>query len=490
VVVMNLTEWTLKRRCENFVASFIFDPTSLDPGFYTLNVTVVNNLFGGLTKTVSTNMHKLAEKRTYKMYVDKDLRLIDNGKPFFPLGLYVETLTDDVLDLLTDSPFNLMIYWAQWKSDLDHIYNRTMGKIRVINQPIQHMATDSTNATIVAESVQNVVNFVNSVKDSPGLFGYYLYDEPPSDQTFIDNLRAETLGIREVDYDHVVFPVINNRLQMHRYKEMFDCTGVDIYPMQHYDVLEAVYEVAYQARALVMNNRAFWNVPQIFDWNCFDSTDTSDSSPTEQQLRQMTYQMIVGGANGIIYYEYDCLVQMNYKTPFDQEWAKVKRVASELLETYSPIILSNETVHPNYTFPDQWADEVNEGRNCGVRFWRYQGDDYILAVNPWENDQKTCQFGKPTTATEVHMMTGAASMTLANDSITLDMPAMDVVWLKVGPDDSTSGDGLSAGAQAGIAIGVIAGVGLLGGGAVAAGLFGWWYYKKKKDGGFFLGKPF
>jgi len=88
------------------------------------------------------------------------------------------------------------------------------------------------------------------------------------------------------------------------------------------------------------------------------------------------------------------------------------------------------------------------------------------------------------------MMTGAASMTLANDSITLDMPAMDVVWLKVGPDNSTSGDGLSAGAQAGIAIGVIAGVGLLGGGAVAAGLFGWWYYKKKKDGGFFLGKPF
>ncbi len=477
-VVLRLTEWTLKRRCENIVASFTFDPRPLAPGFYTLNVTVVNNLFGGRTKMVSTNMHKLAAKRTYKMYVDKDLRLIDNGRPFFPLGLYMESLNDTQIDLLTDSPFNLMIHWAQWKDRIDYIHKRSKGRLRVIDQPIQHMATTSTNATIVAQSVQNVVDHVESIKASPGLFGYYLYDEPSSAQSFINNLRAETLGIREADYDHVVFPVINNRLQMHRYKEMYDVTGVDIYPLQTYDALEAVYIVSYQARSLVMNNRAFWNVPQIFDWNCYLPDETSERPPTEQQLRQMTYQMIVGGANGIIYYEFDCLWKMDKKTPFVQEWAKVKRVAAELLD-YSPIILSNEAVHPNYTFPEQWAREVNEGRACGVRFWRHEGRDYVLAVNPYAAKQKTCEFGKPRTATEFYKMTGAAAMTLSDDLITLVMPPMDVVWIASGADPATdSGDGdLSGGAIAGIVIGVLAGVAIL---AAAAALLGFWFIKKRK----------
>jgi hypothetical protein len=122
---------------------------------------------------------------------------------------------------------------------------------------------------------------------------------------------------------------------------------------------------------------------------------------------------------------------------------------------------------------------VNEGRACGVRFWRHQGRDYVLAVNPYAAKQKTCEFGKPRTATVFYKMTGAAKMTLSDDLITLVMPPMDVVWIASGADPAADSgdDDLSGGAIAGIVIGVLAGVAIL---AAAAALLGFWFIKKRK----------
>ena len=137
-------------------------------------------------------------------------------------------------------------------------------KIRVINSivgvsQIWRKLTAEDKATIKSQVLYNI----NQMKDSPGFFAYYIADEPAVQ--LIPFLREVTLTIREFDKDHVAWPAINNRLALRQYKEMFDVVGIDCYPLQNYDDLHAIWVMATQSRLRVINNRAMWDIPQIFD---------------------------------------------------------------------------------------------------------------------------------------------------------------------------------------------------------------------------------
>lgn len=121
-----------------------------------------------------------------------------------------------------------------------------------------------------------------------------------------------------------------------------------------------------------------WDIPQIFDWQVYYTNRTSEKPPTEDQLRQMTYQWISGGANGIIYYDFTEMHAINWKNPFNKEWEKVKKVAADLKEKYVPIILSNIPVNPGYIIP---PCDHEGGKNYYGRRMFNNGYDYILIVN-------------------------------------------------------------------------------------------------------------
>ena len=266
---------------------------------------------------------------------------------------------------------------------------------------------------------------IESWKDSPGFFGYYIADEPGT--SLIASLRQVTLTIRDLDPDNVTWPAINNRLQLRQYKEMFDVVGIDCYPVQHYDDLHAIWIMAIQSRSRMINNRAMWNIPQIFDWQVY-TNDTTEAAPTEDQLRQMTYQWIVGGANGIIYYDFTEMHVMDWKNPFEKEWEKVKKVATELKEQYAPIILSSIPTNPNYIIPK--FDTLNGGNYFGRRLFRYNGYDYLLIVNVRTVNNYKITFTKPETTTTLEMIMGKSEMSIVNNTVTIVLKSADTVWLK------------------------------------------------------------
>jgi hypothetical protein len=244
---------------------------------------------------------------------------------------------------------------------------------------------------------------------------------------------------------------------------MFDVVGIDCYPVQHYDDLHAIWVMARQSRMRMINNRAMWNIPQIFDWTVYDREN--ESPPTEKQLRQMTYQWIVGGAMGIIYYDFTEMRVMDYKNPFDQEWEKVKRVATELKEKYVDIILSDEPVNDEYVIPK--FDSIGGANYFGRRLWKYKGDDYLLIVNV-RNVKYNITFKKPND-TDLVMIMGESKMTVDTTThiVKLEMPEADVVWLK-------GTQRLGAVAKVFIGIAVV-------GGAWVVGVFGWMIYTGKID---------
>lgn len=424
-VLDTLTEYKMESREDNRVAVFNWDPKKLEKNkFYVVRARTINTLFSNRTETVYTTVKKLNEKRNYKFYVDKYMKAWDNGKKFFPLGLYVQDIRDSDLELFKDSPFNLIKLPGANRQSIDYVYNKTGGKIRVLNNivgvPLFYNPTEENKTAIRTAIKKNI----DAWKDSPGFFGYYIADEPGTG--LIKSLREVTLTIREYDPDHVTWPAINNRLYLRQYKEMFDVVGIDCYPLQYYDDLHAIWVMAIQSRERMINNRAMWNIPQIFDWQVYNN-NTKESPPTEDQLRQMTYQWIVGGANGIIYYDFTEMHVMDWKNPFEKEWEKVKKVATELKEQYAPIILSSIPTNPYYIIPK--FDTINGNNYFGRRMFRYNGYDYLLIVNVRNVNYKVT-FTKPSTTTSLEMIMGKSTMSIVNNTVTLTMPKADTVWLK------------------------------------------------------------
>lgn len=427
-VKQTLTEFHMETREDNRVAVFSWNPSSLEKNkFYVVRARTINTLFSNRTETTYTTVKKLSEKREYKFYVDKYLKAWENGKKFFPLGLFVGEMRDSDLDLFKDSPFNLIKLPGANKATMDKVYNRTNGQVRVINNivgvPLYYHSklTDEEKTNIRTAIKKNI----DSWKDSPGFFGYYIADEPGT--SLISSLREVTLTIREYDQDHVTWPAINNRLYLRQYKEMFDVVGIDCYPLQYYDDLHAIWIMAIQSRERMINNRAMWNIPQIFDWELYNN-NTKETPPTEEQLRQMTYQWIVGGTNGIIYFDYSEMRAMDWKNPFEKEWEKVKKVATELKEKYAPIIMSSIPTNPGYVLPK--FDRVSGYNYFGRRLFRYDGYDYLLIVNVRKTNNYKITFTKPNTTTSLEMIMGTSTMSIVNNTVTIVLKSADTVWLK------------------------------------------------------------
>ncbi|KAH0785339.1 carbohydrate binding domain containing protein [Histomonas meleagridis] len=453
---LTLHEFTIKRNIENIYANFELDPTLLTPGYYNVSVTLYNLLFN-ITEKTQTYIHILSEKRDYAIYIDDRMRTIDHGKVFFPLGVYYDycDYSEDIIrDYIAsdDSPFNLVIGGGRSKAAMDRVYNITNGKIRVIDLGTSNKVAYS-NVTQRKEIAKQLADYARTVKDSPGLFAYYHQDEPTSQ--VVPSMHENVIALREADPDHPVYTAVNRRLELHYIKEGLDCYGSDIYPVQHYDDFHAVYTVTYQGRNSVINNRANWGIPQFFSWKIIDEKQfPNELPPTYDQLRQMTYQMIVGGANGIIYYDFSATM-CGPQQPWQDEWEKLKKVANELMNDYVPIILSGNDVDPGYAQPT-YEKELNVGRECAVRFFNYDGYDYVLAVNIWQYNAKECTFFKPNTTSKVKIVSGESEVKEQTETtLTLSMPPMDVTWLRITNEAFNGKSGLSTTSKIVIAVVVV-----------------------------------
>ena len=423
--VQKSTEFKTWFNFQQVVVSMKLLPKTLTPGMYTARVQFYNNITDRV-EVVETVFKKTEKKKEYNIFVDVDNRCFVNGKLFFPIGAYVNTWNDMTADNFTDTSFNLLVSNAVAnKERLDRIYERTKGQIRVLNG-FESSCRQETVEAAVAYAEERVKQY----KESPGLFGYYIADEPGLN--WVEKMKAVNWKVRELDQHHITWAAVNDRTNMHRYKEGFDTVGIPCYPLQNVDDLHAIWVMTKQGRQRIGNARAMWNIPQIFDWTVYNKSFpkidvTKEKPPTENQLRNMVYQWIASGGNGIIFYDFSELVVMHYKNDFFKEWAKVKKVAQELKDKYSAIIMSNIPVNPKYNLPI--ARGLDYSDYVTWRTFRYNFKDYILIVNPRNVNNYIYTFTKPSTAT-LKKMSGNSIIEINGDTVTCKMPGMDVLWFE------------------------------------------------------------
>ena len=316
--------------------------TGLAPGRYQLRLELVRAADNAV---LDTNLWRLvvptaAELAGRPAYVDRHNRLVVNGKPFLPLGMYWSSINEKELGLYADSAFNcLMPYGMPSREQMDAAERRGLKVIYSVKDvyagssycPKEVRRQEDERAFIAAKTA--------AFRRHPALLAWYLNDELSLE--YMPRLEAHQEWLEQLDPGHPTWIVLYQVGQLDLYRRTYDVLGTDPYPIPMQPARHAAsYTVS--AERSMYRSRPLWQVPQAMNWAGYRKTEEEKKGlrmPTLPELRSMTWQCLTEGANGLIYYSWFDL--RRFPASFAAEWANVKQVAAEVKQ-WSPVLLSVE----------------------------------------------------------------------------------------------------------------------------------------------------
>ena len=307
-------------------------------GAYGLEVRLSDHLTGQVVARQEGTVERRAGALP-RCYVDAHNRLIVDGSPFFPLGMYWGQVQEEQLRIYADSPFNcLMPYSLPGREQLDLAHGLGLKVIYSIKDFYHGTQWHPGFITSEAEEEPAVRRYVRQFRDHPAVLAWYINDELPL--SLLPRLDAHRRWVEEEDPDHPAWVVLFQVDDVASYMDSFDVIGTDPYPIPDKPVSMAG-DWTRRTRAAVADARAIWMVPQVFNPAVY-SQDPQARPPTFEEMRCMAWQCIAEGADGLVFYSWFDLWR-DRAHPFDQQWAKVKRVAEEV-GRMAPVLLSVEPV--------------------------------------------------------------------------------------------------------------------------------------------------
>lgn len=205
----------------------------------------------------------------------------------------------------------------------------------------------------------------------PGVW-WYLQDEPDIHDMDQDDMKAIEAEVREWSPRSKTAFVVGDGRKARDYPGMADAIMVDWYPVPHRPLESAGDHVRYTAAAA--DGRKVWAVLQAMDWRHFPQRDPKKPRigrfPDIAEIRFMSYDAVLGGAQGIWYFTYTYAPGKNLSHSPELLFA-VTWVAREL-RAMAPIFARGRPIRPPFETPgDSWA----------ARAWTYRGRDYLVLAN-------------------------------------------------------------------------------------------------------------
>jgi len=368
------------------------DLAPLPVGAYALTAEMVDKATGDVLGEQSCPLTKSPSRRQPgRVLIDEHNRTLLDGEPFFPLGVYegVSPGTEEALlrlDTLAGSPFNTVMNYGinggsleEIKAYLDAAHGRGLKIIYSLKDFYEGTQYYPAKVGPFEGEEEMTRGVVTTFRDHPAILAWYLNDELPL--TFHDRLRARYEAVRELDPNHPTWIVLYQVGELERYLDTTDVLGTDPYPIPRAPLTMAADWTKQTVRA-VGGRRAVWMVPQWHDWSVYDPGQ-APRAPTREEVRNMAFQCLIHGANGLIFYSYFDLKRD--PLGFEKRWADVTAVGREI-RALIPVLLSTDPPPPvrlaHYT-PHVHFTTKQRGRQV-----------YLLAVNTSPEEQ-TVTFRLP-----------------------------------------------------------------------------------------------
>ena len=368
----------------------------------------------------SIDFTRVGELPKRRVWVDSKRRAIVDGKPFFPLGIYLSEITDrgDQFQNFLTGPFNCtMPYVEPTRKQLDKC--RAAGIEVIFPLHVVWSWTSSKNrprgVVTDADADAYVEKVVGEFKDHPAILAWYCNDERPSERIpyLIDRQRL----MERLDPGHPTWTVLYQYGEVRNYYPSFDVIGTDPYPVPQ----ASIGNVALWTRTTdeeVMGLKPMWQVPQAFAWE--DYGKKGCRFPTREEMVNMTWQCVANGANGLVYFAYRLLYKKG-KFMVDR-WADICAAAASV-KPYIPVFLSDEE-------PPKVTGATEE---LSVRAWRYQGDAYIAVVNNTRNPVSGV-IGLDAEFKELSVLQGAKGCMLNGaHAVSVSLGGLETAFLRLAP---------------------------------------------------------
>ena len=216
-----------------------------------------------------------------KVTFDDRGNTIVNGKPFFPIGIYVYDLSDAVMNDITSKGFNVVIGNGFGVDQFDFIHQHKM------------MAVPFSTP-----------QFVEKVKDHPALLAWYLVDEPETGHT-PDKVKEAYAHLKAIDVHHPIGLCHYLYDALDQFKEGCDFTMTDVYPVTKNRDVPMRNVGIHMDRARDVHKNANWpHWTYIQDFGGPETEGGKWAQPTAAEVRCMTFTALVHRANGILIFSY------------------------------------------------------------------------------------------------------------------------------------------------------------------------------------------
>ena len=345
----------------------------LDTGVFAIGTNdVVCSVFCGGKEIGSASLRfaRLKSQTPRKVYIDRNMMTIVDGKPFFPLGMFYSAgmICESNMNLYAQAPFNCVMPYGFRLNRKQMDLCKSKG-IKVILD--LRLGLDSPDAGKKA-----VEEKVAMFKDHPALLAWYTNDERPVAD--IPKLKLRQGWMEVLDKDHPTWSVQDVFAEARHYLGTYDVLGMDPYPVPKKPI-ETVISSMRQGTSGTFASRAIWQVPQAFGWGWLGRKERQGQrGPNRLEMANMTWQSIAGGANGIVYYAFHTLQRAETfdGDSFELAWERTKAAAFEV-KKYEHVLTSLET-------PPKFSGGTEA---VAVRTWRHKDFVYLLAVNCTEKPQ-------------------------------------------------------------------------------------------------------
>jgi len=254
---------------------------------------------------------------------------IVNGKSFFPFGFYYISWEPTVQDLIKD----MRDIAAAGFNTIQAPANEVKSYEQFLNEAAR------LGIYVLSEQGMDLLDMINSFKQKPAVLGWSIADD-------VDNgklVPQEVLKIHQqaklADPHHITYiSGYSNKI-----KEFGNCA--DVVAMQSYpigngeDEISLTYDrVSLTRDAVSPYGKAVYANVQAFAWsNKKQGEPRPIRVPTFDEVRNMTYQALLAGAKGIIYYTYHD--EDWHLSSYPALWAGMKTLVPEI-KAISSLVLN------------------------------------------------------------------------------------------------------------------------------------------------------
>lgn len=304
--------------------------------------------------------------------LDADGFFIANGTRFFPYGFYGNPSTQEDMDDFLDAGFNFSIFYGNCCSG-----NTLQNQIDTFTWLQQNGVMGSAHAfspvdQIYNETIPTLTDWLNQRNDTGSVLFWYTYDEPGIWSRPYQEVEDYHQLLHDIDSDHPNALVMAPVEEFSEYVDYTDFLMIDPYPTPMMPLSQVKYAILEATEACAPDKRVF-GVGQAFDW--YDSWGTSPEGhiwrPYVWEMRNMTYQFLVFGVHGLVYFAY------NYVHAQPERWEGLKLVANEVRELMPVLLNANSNLDvvqsPDVPYVDYALKE-------------FDGNFYLLVVSTWPAD--------------------------------------------------------------------------------------------------------